>query len=136
MRKNVGQKAQASPQALIDPLVENITNMEVRLAFQVLSQAVTAQANREMVVHVNPNVEEEYLCMDSTGKKKNLKKVRVIDVCLDIGELELRRWETKMSPYPNEEGEDEEVTTEVDVEEQKDDDSKTTVASTSKHEHY
>uniref|UniRef100_M1BGX3 Uncharacterized protein n=1 Tax=Solanum tuberosum TaxID=4113 RepID=M1BGX3_SOLTU len=35
--------------------------------------------------------------MDSTGKKKNFKKVRVIDLFLDIGELELRRWETKMS---------------------------------------
>uniref|UniRef100_M1BGX2 Gag-pol polyprotein n=1 Tax=Solanum tuberosum TaxID=4113 RepID=M1BGX2_SOLTU len=56
MRKNVGQEAQAPHQALIDPLIENITNMEVRLAFQVLSQAVTAQANREVVVHVNPNV--------------------------------------------------------------------------------
>ncbi|KAK6789264.1 hypothetical protein RDI58_013063 [Solanum bulbocastanum] len=39
--------------------------------------------------------EEEYLCMCSTGNKKNFKKVRVIDPCLDIGELELRRWEMK-----------------------------------------
>uniref|UniRef100_A0A3Q7H9M8 Uncharacterized protein n=1 Tax=Solanum lycopersicum TaxID=4081 RepID=A0A3Q7H9M8_SOLLC len=37
--------------------------------------------------------EEEYLCMCSSGNKKSFKKVRVIDPCLDIGELELRRWE-------------------------------------------
>lgn len=39
--------------------------------------------------------EEEYLCMCTTGNRKNFKEVRVIDPSLDIGELELRRWEMK-----------------------------------------
>ncbi|XP_049368383.1 uncharacterized protein LOC125833277 [Solanum verrucosum] len=55
---NVEQEVplQSPPQALIDPLGENNTNTELRMDFQVLAQAMTAQANREMVVHVNPNV--------------------------------------------------------------------------------
>ncbi|WMV19776.1 hypothetical protein MTR67_013161 [Solanum verrucosum] len=47
---------EVSPQALIDPLEENITNVETKPAFQLLDQAMTAQANRDVVAPVNPNV--------------------------------------------------------------------------------
>ncbi|MCD7464391.1 hypothetical protein HAX54_052619 [Datura stramonium] len=50
-----------------------------------------AQVSREKFLN---DEEEEYLCMRN-GKKVNSKKVRVIDPSLNIGELELRRWEMK-----------------------------------------
>ncbi|WMV49705.1 hypothetical protein MTR67_043090 [Solanum verrucosum] len=52
VNQNVDQEApQEAPQLPIDPLAEQVTNVEFRVAFKVL-----AQANREVVVHVNPNV--------------------------------------------------------------------------------
>jgi len=45
-----------APQSLIDPLAEQVTNVEFRATFQVLFQAMTTQANREVVVPVNPYV--------------------------------------------------------------------------------
>uniref|UniRef100_M1DQD6 CCHC-type domain-containing protein n=1 Tax=Solanum tuberosum TaxID=4113 RepID=M1DQD6_SOLTU len=40
--------SQAPSHALIYPLTENVTNTKFRLTFQVLAQAMTAQANREV----------------------------------------------------------------------------------------
>uniref|UniRef100_M1DHJ3 Gag-pol protein n=1 Tax=Solanum tuberosum TaxID=4113 RepID=M1DHJ3_SOLTU len=54
---NVDQEAlPQAPQALVDPLTEQVTNVEFKAAFLVLAQAVMAQANREVVVLLNPNV--------------------------------------------------------------------------------
>ncbi|KAG5629727.1 hypothetical protein H5410_001444, partial [Solanum commersonii] len=45
-----------APQILADPLAEQLTNAEFQAAFQVLAQAMMAQANRESMVPVNPNM--------------------------------------------------------------------------------
>ncbi|WMV50964.1 hypothetical protein MTR67_044349 [Solanum verrucosum] len=52
--KNVRQEV---PQILVDPLAEQVTNDEFQAAFHALFQAMTAQANREVVDLVNPRVD-------------------------------------------------------------------------------
>uniref|UniRef100_M1DWW1 Gag-pol protein n=1 Tax=Solanum tuberosum TaxID=4113 RepID=M1DWW1_SOLTU len=55
-KRTEGDNQEVPPQPVIDPLEDNVTNLEFRLAFQVLAQAMTAQANRGVVNLVNPNV--------------------------------------------------------------------------------
>ncbi|WMV29661.1 hypothetical protein MTR67_023046 [Solanum verrucosum] len=52
--KTVNEEAPQTNQALIDPSA--MSNEEVRSAFQMLAQALVAQANRDVVAPVNPNV--------------------------------------------------------------------------------
>ncbi|WMV25576.1 hypothetical protein MTR67_018961 [Solanum verrucosum] len=60
-RRNTGENVEQdahtqAPQVLVDPLAQQVTNVEFRAAFQVISQAMMAQDNREVAVLVNPNV--------------------------------------------------------------------------------
>ena len=45
-----------APQVIGDPLAKHVTNIDYRVPFQVLFQAMMAQENREAVDPVNPNV--------------------------------------------------------------------------------
>uniref|UniRef100_M1E137 Cen12_3 n=1 Tax=Solanum tuberosum TaxID=4113 RepID=M1E137_SOLTU len=47
---------EVSPQALSDPLEQNITNVEIKSDFQLLAQVMMEQANREVAAPVNPNM--------------------------------------------------------------------------------
>ncbi|WMV29515.1 hypothetical protein MTR67_022900 [Solanum verrucosum] len=57
VRRNVANNVKLEvPQALVNPLVEQVTQAKFRAIFQVLGQAMTAKDNREVVAPVNPNM--------------------------------------------------------------------------------
>ena len=45
-----------APQVLVDPFAEQVNNSEFKAFFQVLDQSMMAQAKREVMVPMNPNV--------------------------------------------------------------------------------
>uniref|UniRef100_M1DJU4 Zinc knuckle family protein n=1 Tax=Solanum tuberosum TaxID=4113 RepID=M1DJU4_SOLTU len=58
MRRNADENVESEvPQVLVNLLAEQVTHAELRVSFQVLSQAMEAQANRNAFnALVNPNV--------------------------------------------------------------------------------
>ncbi|WMV50501.1 hypothetical protein MTR67_043886 [Solanum verrucosum] len=50
------QVSQEAPQVPANPLAEHVTNAKFQANYQVLAQALTTQANREVMVPVNPYV--------------------------------------------------------------------------------
>lgn len=58
MNEHMEQEAPPQdPQVSVDPLADQVTNVEFRAAFQFLSQVITTQANSEVVVPINSNVD-------------------------------------------------------------------------------
>lgn len=56
MRREENANEAQAPQSPIGPLDEQISHDEFKVAFRALAQAVTAQAYREVVSPVNPQV--------------------------------------------------------------------------------
>jgi len=57
VRRNVVNDVELEvPQAPIDHLSKQVNHAEFQAAFQVLSQAIMAQNNREVIAPMNPNV--------------------------------------------------------------------------------
>jgi len=57
VRRNAGKNVEwEASQVLADLLAEQVTNTEFRTTFQVLAQAMTTQANREVLVPIIKNM--------------------------------------------------------------------------------
>ncbi|WMV24454.1 hypothetical protein MTR67_017839 [Solanum verrucosum] len=78
VRRNVNENVekevpQEDPKVLTDPLAEQVTNSEFLAVFQVLSQGMTTQANRNDVVPMNSNFST------TTTRLRNFTKMNLPD---------------------------------------------------------
>lgn len=66
-------QANQANQALVHPVIKNVTNVEFRSTIHILGQFLMAEANREIVSSFNPNVNPDTSRVRDIYRMKPLK---------------------------------------------------------------